>query len=157
MASYYVLTPQGSTNPEKDTRFVRDGFSWLAFIFPLPWLLVRKLWLIAGLSVVFYLLAILAAEYWGLDALPVAFSFILSLWAGIEGGHVRAYWMQRHGWDLKATIAAHDLDEAEAIYFYGDAMDDTVDMAPMRGTSSGQINRPATSVALGLIGPYGSR
>ncbi len=155
MASYYVLTPPGSTDPEKQTLFIRDGFSWIAFLLPLPWLLARKLWLIAGLSVAFYLFAIGAAENWGLDGLPIAYSLILSLWTGLEGGHVRATWLQRKGWDLKATIAAATVDDAEAIYF--DDMPETMTVASARSFSGGP-GSPSTNVAaLGLIGPYGSR
>lgn len=156
MMSYYVLTPPGSSNPEKDTLFIRDGFSWMAFLFPLPWLLVRKLWMIAGVSVIFYLLSVLAAEYWGLDALPLAFSFILSLWTGLEGGHVRAHWLVRKGWDLKATVAAEDVDEAEALYFAGDAAEVAYATPVYKGTAASS-SRPNNSVALGLIGPFGSR
>jgi hypothetical protein len=155
MASYYVLTPPGMTNAEKQTLFIRDGFSWLAFIFPLPWLLVRKLWLLAGLSVVLYLVAIMVAEYWGLDGLPLAYTIVLSLWTGIEGGHVRATWLQRRGWDLQATIAAEGIDDAEAIYF--GAMPEAVAAAPSRGFAGSITSHPSQNVALGLIGPYGSR
>lgn len=155
MASFYVLTPPGATDPEKQTLFIRDGFSWPAFLFPLPWLMVRRLWLIAGLSVVFYLLSILAAELWGLDGLPIAYALILSLWTGLEGGHVRATWLQRRGWALKANVAANSLDEAEAVYF--GSMDETTAEAPRRALPGSFAPRPANSVALGLIGPYGSR
>ena len=155
MASFYVVTPPDMTNPEKQTVFIRDGFSWPAFLLPLPWLLVRKLWLIAGLSVVLYLLSVAAAEYWGLDGLPIAYSVILCLWAGLEGGHVRATWLQRKGWDLKATITAATIDDAEAIYF--DDMPGTITVAPAHNFS-GRPGSPSTNVAaLGLIGPYGSR
>jgi len=155
MASYYVLTPPGMTNPEKQTLFIRDGFSWLAFLFPLPWLLVRKLWLLAGLSIVLYVIAVLIAEYWGLDGLPVAYTVILSLWTGIEGGHVRASWLQRRGWDLKATIAADGIDEAEAVYF--GSMPETASAAPPRGFAGSPASHPSHNVTLGLIGPHGSR
>ena len=154
MASYYVLTPPAVTNPERQTLFIRDGFSWWALLFPLPWLLVRKLWLLAGLSVVFYLISVVIAEYWGLDGLPIAYAVILCLWTGLEGGHVRAQWLQRKGWDLKANITADNLDEAEAIYF--DGLVETVDTPP-RSLSGGPISHPSNNVALGLIGPYGSR
>ncbi len=154
MAIYYVLTPPGMTNPEKQTLFIRDGFSWLAFLFPLPWLLVRKLWLLAGLSVVLYLIAVLVAEYWGLDGLPVAYTVILCLWTGLEGGHVRTTWLQRKGWDLKANIAADSIDEAEAVYFGN--MPET-SAAPARGFPGSPVHHPSHTVALGLIGPYGSR
>jgi hypothetical protein len=142
------------TNPEKQTLFIRDGFSWLALIFPLPWLLVRKLWLLAGLSVVLYLIAVLVAEYWGLDGLPVAYTVILCLWTGLEGGHVRATWLQRKGWDLKANIAADSIDEAEAVYF--GSMPETT-APPARSFPGSPVHHPSHAVALGLIGPYGSR
>lgn len=155
MASYYVLTPPGMTNAEKQTLFVRDGFSWLAFLLPLPWLLVRKLWLLAALSVVLYLAVVLVAEYWGLDGLRVAYAVILSLWTGLEGAHVRATWLQRKGWDLKATITADGIDEAEAVYF--DAMPASATAAPPRGFTGNPTSHPSHNVALGLIGPYGGR
>jgi hypothetical protein len=155
MASYYVLTSPSATDPETQTRFIRDGFSWLAFLLPVPWLLFRRLWLMAGLAVVFYLVSIIAAEYWGLDGLPVAYAFILSLWAGLEGGHVRAQALQRNGWDLKANITAQDLDEAEAIYF--DGMTETMPASLTRGPSGYPSSPSSSSVALGLIGPYGGR
>jgi hypothetical protein len=153
MASYYVLTPPGMTNAEKQTLFIRDGFSWLAFLFPLPWLLVRKLWLLAGLSVVLFLVAVLVAEYFGLDGVPLAYTVILCLWTGFEGGHVRASWLQRKGWDLKASMAADDLEEAEAVYFDG-VTETAATPMPVRGQ---QASHPSNAVALGLIGPYGSR
>jgi hypothetical protein len=154
MASYYVLTPPAMTNAEKQTLFIRDGFSWPAFLFPLPWLLVRKLWLLAGLSVVLFLAAVLIAEYWGLDGLPLAYTVILCLWTGLEGGHVRASSLQHRGWDLKASIAADNLDEAEAVYF--DGVTETAAPAP-RMLRVHQASHPSNAVALGLIGPYGSR
>lgn len=153
MASYYVLTPPAMTNAEKQTLFIRDGFSWLAFLFPLPWLLVRRLWLLAGLSVMFFMLAVVVAEYWGLDGLPVAYTFVLCLWTGLEGGHIRASALQRRGWDLKANITADNLDDAEALYF--DGVSETV--AAPTPSRNHQASHPTNAVALGLIGPYGSR
>jgi len=154
MASFYVLTPPVPKNPEKDTLFIRDGFSWLAFFFPLPWLLFKKMWLVAGLAVVFYLVCVLIAEQWGLDGLPVAFNFILSLWTSLEGGHVRAKMLERRGWDLRAEIAAHDLEEAEELYFagWGDRGRDFG-----TPTSVDRPYQPHGAMALGLIGPYGDR
>ena len=152
MATFYVLTPPVLKNPEKDTLFIRDGFSWPAFFFPLFWLLFKKMWLVGGLAVIFYLTSILIAERWGLDGLPLAFSFILSLWTALEGNHVRARMLQRRGWTLRAEIAAHDLEEAEEIYFAGE---NTVIHTPAPRSSSGHLSHGA--VALGLIGPYGDR
>jgi hypothetical protein len=153
MTSYYVLTPPNSTDPEKDTLFIRDGFSWLALFFPLPWLLVKRLWLIAGIAVALYAVTMFLAENWGLDPLPVAFTVILSLWTALEGGHVRAHWLKRQGWTIDATIAAHDIEEAEMLYFADAPVRETTAPAAMRGTAE----RSTNTLALGLIGPYGGR
>jgi hypothetical protein len=155
MTTYYVLTPPVPKNPEKDTLFIRDGFSWLAFFFPLPWLLFKKMWLVAGLSLAFYLLAVISAEQLGLDGLPVAFSLIMSLWTALEGNHVRARMLERSGWDLQAEISAHDLDEAEGIYFKGAG---SVSRPIGTSTVPAAKTLPAHgTMALGLIGPYGDR
>lgn len=155
MASYYVLTPPGATDPEKQTLFIRDGFSWLAFLFPLPWLLVRRLWLISGLSIALFLLAVLAAEYLNLDGLPLAYTVVLGLWTGLEGGHIRAMALQRRGWELQASIAAQSIDEAEAVYF--DELPQTSSSGPAPSFSGGSGSHSTHMVALGLIGPYGGR
>jgi hypothetical protein len=154
MASFYVLTPPGSTDPEKDTVFVRDGFSWLGFVLPLPWLLARKLWLLAGLVFVAYLAVALVADLTDIAALPMAFGLVVSLWVGLEGGHVRADWLQKKGWTLRAAMTAHDLDEAEEIYFAGE-----ITAVPVASPSMpvGRAGRTSDAVALGLIAPYGSR
>ena len=155
MKNYYVLTPPGATDPERQTLFIRDGFSWLAFLFPLPWLLVRKLWLFAAIAVAIYIIAIAVAEYGGLDGLPIAYTVILSLWTGLEGGHVRARWLERSGWDLKANVTAGDIDEAEAAYFDNLASAEAAKTA--RFYSPAASAHPGHPVALGLIGHYGNR
>lgn len=155
MANFYVLTPPVPTNPEKDTLFIRDGFSWLAFFFPLPWLLLKRMWWVAGLAVIFYLVSVIIAEQWGLDGMPVAFSFTLSLWTSLEGGHVRAKILERGGWDLKAVIAADDLDEAEEIYFAGPAGSSAPEA--MDTTPIDRRRQMHGTMALGLIGSYGDR
>ncbi len=48
MASYIAFTdPNGRSGA--DVRFVRDGFSLVAFLLPLVWLLWKRLWLEAAL------------------------------------------------------------------------------------------------------------
>jgi hypothetical protein len=48
MASYIVLTDPNDRSGA-DVRFVRDGFSIVAFLVPLVWLLWKRLWLEAAL------------------------------------------------------------------------------------------------------------
>jgi len=157
MASYYVLTPPDMRDAERQTRFIRDGFSWPAFLFPLPWLLVRRLWLVAALAALGYLLVGLADEAWNLDGLPLAYMVVLSLWAGLEGGHIRAEALQRRGWELRASILAADLDEAEAVYFARSAPSAGPATSLMRLPAGPATGHPPANVALGLIGPVGGR
>lgn len=158
MKSFYVMTAPAAGDPDRDTVFLRDGFSWPAFLLPLPWLLFRKLWLIAALAVVLYLASIYAAESFRLDALPLAFSFVLSLWVALEGGEARRRQFERLGWTLDRVMSAETLADAEAVYFAersARAGNQPVDRLPAlpvaRPISSGNL------VPLGLIGPQGGR
>ena len=154
MKSFYVLTAPEPKNIHADTVFIRDGFSWIAFLLPLPWLVFRRLWMIALCAVLAYLVTILLAETYRLDALPAAFSVVLSLWAGLEGGHARAMALVRRGWRIERVIAADRLGDAEEIYFTG--REDSPATAPP-AVPARRDPVPMNAVALGLIGPTGSR
>ncbi|CAN7632405.1 DUF2628 domain-containing protein [Rhizobium sp. LjRoot254] len=156
--SYYVLTAPTSTGADRDTKFIRDGFSWLAFLLPLPWLLVKRLWVIALAAVLVYLVTIYIAEQYGLDALPIAFSFMLSLWTALEGGHAQARALERKGWQIERVIAADRLSDAEEIYFAGKASSKSSEPErPLPPLPARKAIASSDAVALGLIGPAGGR
>lgn len=163
MKSFYVLEAPGAADPARDTLFVRDGFSWLPFLFPLPWLLFRRLWIVAVAGVLFYGIAIYLAETYRLDALPIAFSFLLSLWVALEGGQARVRRFERLGWTVDRVMLARNVAEAEEIYFAEKAA-----ASPMETSKTAPVMpavRPSmpssNAVALGLIGtdagPLGGR
>jgi uncharacterized protein (DUF58 family) len=158
MKSFYVLTAPAATDPDRDTIFIRDGFSWFAFLFPLPWLLFRRLWIAAIIAVVLYLVSILIAEQYGLDALPVAFSFLLSLWVALEGGEARVRRHERLGWQVDRVLVAHNVADAEEIYFtekVAQARRQPTEPPPV--LSAAKPAAQSNIVALGLIGPQGGR
>ena len=158
MKSFYVLTAPAATDPDRDTIFVRDGFSWIAFLFPLPWLLFRRLWIVALVAVALYLVSIFIAERYGLDALPVAFSFLLSLWVALEGGEARVRRYERHGWQVDRVLVAHNVADAEEIYFTEKAVQAHREPAePLPVLSAARPIARNNVVALGLIGPQGGR
>jgi hypothetical protein len=161
MSRYYVLVPPAARDPDLSTLFVRDGFSWFGFLLPLPWLLLRRLWLLAGLAFCLYMAAALAAEYWQLEALPFAFGLILSLWVGLEGGHVRAMSLQARGWRLDAVIVAANLESAEEQYFAERGRSDVAPPRPVlpasRAVPNGNQRPDSNTMALGLIQPRGGR
>jgi hypothetical protein len=158
MKSFYVLTAPAAGDPDRDTVFIRDGFSWLAFLFPLPWLLFRRLWAAAIIAVALYLVSIFIAEQYGLDALPAAFSFLLSLWVSLEGGEARVRRFERLGWQVERVLAASCLSDAEEIHFAekaGKAPRQPAD--PLPALPAGKPLAQNSVVALGLIGPQGGR
>ncbi|MCV3767209.1 DUF2628 domain-containing protein [Rhizobium sp. TRM95796] len=157
MASFYALTPKVCRDPAVETLFIRDGFSWGAFLLPLPWMLYRRLWLITVLSVVALFITSLAAEEFGLDGLSLAFGLILSLWTGFEGGHLRAMHLEKKGWRIEDVINAPDIDTAEAIYFEARADKTPAPPSPRPMMPEARPGAPRPSVALGLIEPYGGR
>ena len=158
MKSFYVLTAPAATDPDRDTVFIRDGFSWMAFLFSLPWLLFRRLWLAAVIAVALYLLSIYIAETYGLDMLPIAFSFLLSLWVSLEGGEARVRRLERLGWTVERVLAAQTVSDAEEIYFTEKAVQARREPAePLPVLSAARPVAPNNVVALGLIGPQGGR
>jgi hypothetical protein len=156
--SWYVLTAPASTDADRDTKFIRDGFSWVAFLLPLPWLLFKRLWVVALAAVLVYLVAIYIAEQYRLDALPIAFSFVLSLWTALEGGHAQARSLERKGWQIERVIAADRLSDAEEIYFASKtATARTEPDRPLPPLPARKAIASSDAVALGLIGPAGGR
>ena len=57
MASYVFLTPPGRAPGDEKTVVLRDGFSFLAYLFPPVWFLLHRLWFEALLSVLLLVLA----------------------------------------------------------------------------------------------------
>lgn len=158
MKSFYVLTAPAPKDPDRDTVFIRDGFSWPAFLFPLPWLLYRRLWPIALAAVAVYLVTIVLAEQYRLDALPLAFSFVLSLWAALEGGQARVRRLERLGWQIDRVIAADNIADAETVYFADKAATMRNQPAePLPALPAGKPVAVSDAVALGLIGLQGGR
>jgi hypothetical protein len=94
--------------------FVKDGFLWMAALFPAIWLLVKGLWL----ELIVFLAAV-AAVTWGLEAagMPNATTGMLLLAVqivfGFEAGSLYGAALERRGWRMAGTVAGRDLTECE--------------------------------------------
>lgn len=143
MAAYIVLSPTGRLH-DPDCRFVRDGFSWAAAIFPTIHALVHGLFLDA------LILLIVRAIGFTLLAAPLTFwlgFFLLvasSLIYGFEARVRLSDHLAGRGWKAERVITATSLADAEAIH-YGE--DDTVlaeDPIPNRemGAARSPYSRP---------------
>jgi hypothetical protein len=98
--------------------FVRDGFSWWAFLLTPLWMLRHRLWL----ALVIYLLASAALDV-GLRALGastftlVLAGLLISLLAGLEAGTLRRSKLARRRWRNIGVVTGDDLEDAERRFF----------------------------------------
>jgi hypothetical protein len=98
--------------------FVRDGFSWPAFLFGPLWMLRRRLWL-ALLSYVVVMFAIWTALR-ALGSTAGMFwtaALVLALFLGFEGPSLRRWRLKRRGWKNLGVVVGDDLEAAERRFF----------------------------------------
>ena len=122
MAIYMVLIPPGSS-PEtmgeaeaQRTVFIRDGFSWLALVFTLPWLLVKRLWLVLIVYLVAGLALELASRFIG-GPMPGITTAALSILFAFEAHGLWRWTLERRGWRFVAVVEAQGREEAERRFF----------------------------------------
>jgi hypothetical protein len=108
-------TPEGRA---ESIVFVREGFTWLGFFFPLPWLLFNWLWLefivaCAVLAGIGYLLVAAGAG----DGAAVGLGILLNFIVGFEGNDLKRWKLERSGYDFIGPVTARDFEEAERRFF----------------------------------------
>lgn len=119
------------------TIFVKDGFSWPGFIVPLPWLLVKRLWL--G-TLIFALIAVATGLAGSLLPLTgdagALLALIANLYAGLEGNDLVRRKLARRGFVQAGSVLARTRDEAEVIFFAGrdEAQELVAERSPPRAT-----------------------
>ena len=122
--------------------FVRDGFSWLAFLLTPLWLLRHRLWL----ALAIYVLVSAALDV-GLRALGasvfvlVLAGLLISLLAGLEAGTLRRSKLARRHWRNIGVVTGDDVEDAERRFF-----DAWIRQAPVRRPAS-PPNAPASGPA----------
>ncbi len=134
----------------RDAEMIRDGFSLLAFLFPLLWLLWHRLWVEAAAYVVLALALVGLGWLLGLGDMAGLMALPLNLFAGLEASTLRQRGLVRRGWDEWGPVEAGDSREALTRYLaeagHLDADLDPQPSLPMRYTG------PATAgPALGLF------
>ncbi|MGR9170168.1 DUF2628 domain-containing protein [Rhizobium sp. KDH_Rht_773_N] len=155
MASSYVflVPPDGQ---REDTRTIRDGFSWLAFLFPWIWLLAHRLWLHAIIAFALQAAGGVLTEEPGFGPAGMALAFAVNLFVGFEGQNFRIRNLAALGWREETAIGAASIDLAEEIYFSNiETGADT--KAPEWDQASGPQARQGHSTSLGLFGFDGGR
>lgn len=98
--------------------FVRDSFSWGAFVFGPLWLLRHQLW-VAFLGWLGAALLLWAGSYWlNLSASAIFWSLVaINAFLALEGGVLRSAALRRRGYELADIVATDSRDDAERIFY----------------------------------------
>jgi uncharacterized protein DUF2628 len=99
-------------------RFVRDRFTWSAFLFAPLWMLRHRLWL----AFIGYLVAVIVVPpaLWiagGRSGTVLLALFMIHLLVGIEGASLRRRRLLRRGWRDLGIVIGDDLEAAERRFF----------------------------------------
>jgi hypothetical protein len=98
--------------------FVRDGFSFRAFLFAPLWMLWYRMWLVlAGYVVLSAVVdtALVTAGASQTDVLVVA--LLIALLIGLEASTLRRFTLSRRGWRNVGVISGDNLEDAERRFF----------------------------------------
>jgi hypothetical protein len=122
MSVYTVYEPplkahESAPDPERFV-FVRDGFSFWAFLLAPFWLLRYRLWL-AFIGYVIVAIALQFALRW-IGASPtvtVIVAALFSLLVGFEAATLRRFTLSRRGWRNVGLVVGDDIDSAERRFF----------------------------------------
>ena len=108
MASYVVLEPNSNELHGVDTVFVRDGLRWLAFLFPVFWLLWHRLWIEAALALALALGIGALATLEGFAG-GTLLSLLVALFFGLEAPALYLAALRRRGWREVGLVEADSL------------------------------------------------
>ena len=98
--------------------FVRDGFSWWAFLFAPLWMLRYRMWLVLTGYVVVSVGLGMVVSLSGASALAGSFiGLLIALLVGIEAGTLRRFTLNRRGWNNLGVVSGDDLEDAERRFF----------------------------------------
>jgi hypothetical protein len=115
---YSVHVRAWSATVDREAVFIREGFSWGAFLFSILWALSHRLWLGALIILALSAAVSLATDLLGVDPLTAgALGFALSLLIGFEANDWWRRSLERRGYVTAALIAAQSRLEAERRFF----------------------------------------
>jgi hypothetical protein len=121
MAIWTVHEPpargRGSLDHAERIEFVRDGLSWPALLFPLPWMLVKRLWLVAALYVAGLIVLNVVLILAGQSELATVLDLAISVIVGLEAANLRRWTLERRGFRLVAVLSEQSLTDAERRFF----------------------------------------
>jgi hypothetical protein len=148
MASFMIVERREAG--EDDAETIRDGFSVLALLFPLVWMLWHRLWIEAAAYLTATLLLMGAGWLLGMGDAAAVLALPLNLLLGFEAQALRHAALLRRGWSDWGVVEAGDSREALMRYLaeagHLDTVTESEPALPMRYTHAA-----ASGPALGLF------
>jgi Protein of unknown function (DUF2628) len=138
MAVYTVHEPpmreESTPDPERFV-FVRDGFSFTAFVFGPVWMLWHRMWLIFfGYVIVAGILEIALRGVGASSGATSLVGFLFALLIGFEAPTLRRFALRRRKWSNLGIIVGDNLESAEQRFF--DAWTKSPGILPIGRTSA---------------------
>ena len=122
MSIYTVYEPplkahESALDPERFV-FVRDGFSFWAFLLTPWWMLRHRLWLaLIGYVIVATALLVALRLVGASTGVTITAAALLSLLVGFEAATLRRFTLSRRGWRNVGIVVGDDLESAERRFF----------------------------------------
>ena len=98
--------------------FVRDGFSWWAFLLTPLWMLRHRLWLVLAIYLLISAAVDVALRALGASVFTIVIvGLLISLLVGLEAGTLRRFKLARGNWRNVGVVTGDDLEDAERRFF----------------------------------------
>jgi hypothetical protein len=98
--------------------FVRDGFSWWAFLLAPLWMLWHRMWLVfVGYAVIASGIEFVLVRFGASRAAISLVGFLISLLVGLESSTLRRLPLHRRGWTNVGVVSGDKLEDAERRFF----------------------------------------
>ena len=151
MSIYAVYEPplkmrQSAPDPARFV-FVRDGFSFWAFLLAPWWMLRHRLWLAFVCYVILAVALSVALRLIGAStAVTIIAGALFSLLVGFEAATLRRFGLARRGWRNVGIVVGDDLESAERRFFDAWVNKTLVDQSSFDGAP--RASSPAMGVAM---------
>jgi len=158
MAIYTVYQPplkrqQSAPDPERFV-FVRDRFSFWAFLLGPLWMLRHRLWLVlVGFVIVAAALQFALHAVGASATVMAAAALLLHLLVGFEAATLRRFTLARRRWQNVGIVVGDDLESAERRFFDTWVRNAAADGAARAAPAAAPVLRrpPAGSDVIGLF------
>jgi hypothetical protein len=149
MSVYTVHAPPADARPAGPDRFmfVRDGFSFWAFLLGPVWMLWHGLWLVlVGYVGLVIALQVALHAIGASGTIRLAVAVLLALLLGLEAATLRRFTLARRRWTSAGTVIGDDLEAAERRFF--DAWLQREEREPPRTSAAAAPAAPSEIIGL---------